>query len=353
MPDPESTSFENQFNFHFVLIAFLTLAVPITVMPYVVDNAFNSPKTLLIILGVSCMVGIYGFQIFNGHKFVRTRTSTLPIIIFLVLLNFFSFFYTANYFFTTIAATLNISCLLFFYFVATHVDGKRAYWLFAVASFSGLLVSILTWFQSFDHYILFSWLPPGSMIMGTIGNSNFLGAYLVFPLFTMMAFTFLLKGKLRLIPVVLLIFMLTAFLFARARSSWVAFFPVLVLFFYLMKRINRFSFSTLMRARPKQTAIYGIIIVLLLIVLWFIIPPRFHVMTSFGKMIEAKTLRLRVQKYFRPSVWLFKENPVFGLGLWSYRNMVYEAQAEISRADPGFFENYPKPKPRRARMPSR
>jgi len=85
----------------------------------------------------------------------------------------------------------------------------------------------------------------------------------------------------------------------------------------------------------------------ILIALWFMAPQRFHKMMLFEKATNPETLRLRVTKYFRPSVWLFNQSPLFGTGLWSYRNMVYKAQAEIEKADPGFFDDYPDPKPRR------
>lgn len=62
---------------------------------------------------------------------------------------------------------------------------------------------------------------------------------------------------------------------------------------------------------------------------------------------QSLTLKLRVEKYSRASFRLFQENPLFGSGLWSFRNMVYKAQAEINRSDPEFFKNYPEPKPRR------
>jgi tetratricopeptide (TPR) repeat protein len=56
---------------------------------------------------------------------------------------------------------------------------------------------------------------------------------------------------------------------------------------------------------------------------------------------------MRTEKYFQVSWWLFKENPLFGTGLWSFRNMVYDAQAEIEKSGGAFFKDYPEPKPRR------
>jgi hypothetical protein len=62
---------------------------------------------------------------------------------------------------------------------------------------------------------------------------------------------------------------------------------------------------------------------------------------------ETSSFKYRWIKYRRTSWWLFKQSPLFGTGLWSYRNMVYEAQAEINKIDPEFFKDYADPKPRR------
>jgi tetratricopeptide (TPR) repeat protein len=70
-------------------------------------------------------------------------------------------------------------------------------------------------------------------------------------------------------------------------------------------------------------------------------------MMGFRNVTDSKTLKLRMQKYYQASLWLFKQNPPFGTGLWSFRNMVYEAQAKINNVDKDYFVNYPEPKPRR------
>ncbi len=313
----------------------------------VVDNAFNTPKTLLILIGVSLMVGICCFQYLRGQAVLKSETSTPKIILFLILLNFFSFFYTGNYYFTIVAAMINITCLLFFYFVSLYVDNKKAFWLIMTVAFSGFLVSIITYLQYTNHFIVFKWATPGMMVMGTIGNSNYLGAYLVFPLFAMASLIFLLKGKLRLIPLALLIFIMGAFLFTRARAGWFGFFLCLPIFLLLIKKIYKFSFRGYFNSNSLQVITSGVLLLAVLVILWNIAPQRFHGMMSFRNVTKSDTLRLRIAKYYRGSFWLFKQNPLFGTGLWSYRNMVYKAQAEINKVDETFFKNYPEPKPRR------
>jgi tetratricopeptide (TPR) repeat protein len=56
---------------------------------------------------------------------------------------------------------------------------------------------------------------------------------------------------------------------------------------------------------------------------------------------------LRTQKYFQTSFQLIKEDPLFGTGLWSYRNLVYDAQVELEKARGDYFKGYGEPKPRR------
>lgn len=84
----------------------------------------------------------------------------------------------------------------------------------------------------------------------------------------------------------------------------------------------------------------------LLLGVWYAAPSSVHSLLQ--SALHSDTLRLRFTKYSRPSIWLFEQSPVFGTGLWSYRNCVFEAQAEIHRADPGFFRDYPEPKPESA-----
>jgi len=118
-----------------------------------------------------------------------------------MLLNFFSFFYTKNDYYTNVAVTMHVTSLLFMYFLSLHLSGRTAFWLLVLTALSGVLVSIETWFEFYDKSVLFQWMTPGSMVIGTIGNSNYLGAYLLFPLLAFTALIFLLKGKLRGWPV--------------------------------------------------------------------------------------------------------------------------------------------------------
>jgi len=334
-------------NVYSVVIWVLSLVVPVLVLPEVVDNAFNTPKTLLILIGVSAMAALYAVRFLAGRPVRIPAASTPGILVLLVFLNLFSFFYTKNPYFTIIAASLNITCLLLFYFVATQVSRRGLITILVLSAAAGLLVSVVTCLQFFGVFILFKWAYKGMMVMGTIGNSNYLGAYLLFPLFCMLGLVFLFKGKWRLLPLALFLFMLTAFLFTRARAGWVGFFLALPVFLLLLKRVHGISVGPFLRTRAKPLIAGAFIMLCIGAAGWYAAPKQFHSMMKFQNVTRSDTLRLRVAKYYPASFWLFKQSPLFGTGLWSYRSQVYEAQAEINRRTGDFFKDYPEPKPRR------
>jgi O-antigen ligase len=347
MPKHRLQKEDRGFNFSFWIILSLALLVPVLVLPNLLDNAFNSPKTLLILAGVFLLIAIYSARFVLGQGVLKPGTSTPKWIIILILLNLISFFYTDNYYFTKIAALINIICLLFFFFVSIYIDGRKAFWVLWAVAVSGTLVSILTYLQFTGHHVLFRWAHTEGVVMATIGNSNYLGAYLLFPLFALSGLFFISKGKLIWLIALLFILVFGAFLCSRARASWLASGISIPLFLVLIKGIYRFSALNYVKTKTKSVAGYVVLIVALIICLWTVAPQRFHTMMKIENWTETTTLKYRWAKYFRASLWLFKQSPLFGTGLWSYRNMVYEAQAEISKIDPDYFKDYRDPKPRR------
>ena len=339
------SSIKSGFFPFFAVILVLTLVVPVIVLPMVLDNAFNTPKTSLMILGVIVMAGIYCFRFFLGKRVLRARTSTPQLVLFLVILNLFSCFYTGNPYYTIHAATMNITCLFLFYVASLCVNGRNAFLLMTAAAVSGFLVCVEVYLQFFGIFILFKWAHHGIMVMGTIGNSNYLGAYLIFPLYAVAALIFLVRGKLRLILIGTFIFIVGALLFSRARAGWFGFFLSLPIFLLLMKKIYKVSVFDHLRSKARASLTSAVVLLSLLVSLWHIAPSRFHGMMDYKNITRSDTLKLRMEKYSRASLWLFKQSPLFGTGLWSFRNMVFLAQAEINQVDTSFFKDYPEPKP--------
>lgn len=333
---------------YFILIAFLVFAFPLVVLPHILDNVFNTPKTLLMQTGVSLLAALYAFQLLRGKEVPVSRASTPKLMLLVVLLNFFSFFYTRNDYYTAVGATLNVTALLFLYFVSLYGAGKRAFWLFAVVAAGGVLVALETWLEFYDTSLLYPWTNKGSMVVGTIGNSNYLGAYLLFPLLAVTGLIWLVRGKARYALIGLWVFVFAALLFSRARAAWVGVFVALPLLLSLVARIHRFSPGSILRAKPKQALLWAVAFVALCGLLWSFAPERFHTMMGFRNLTNPASFKMRTEKYFQISWWLFKESPLFGTGIWSFRNLVYEAQAEIEKSSGNFFKDYQEPKPRRA-----
>jgi len=130
------------------------------------------------------------------------------------------------------------------------------------------------------------------------------------------------------------------------RAAWLGFgisFPVFLL---LATHICKFSIKDCLKSHTRQAAVFGGAALLLAGMLWTVAPARFHAMMKIENLMQTGTLAHRL-KFYRASVHLFKQTPLFGYGLWSYRNLVYEAQAEINRFDPDYFKDHPDPKPRR------
>jgi len=195
------------------------------------------------------MTAVYSIQLFRGKEVSITRSIVPKLMLLVILLNFFSLFYTRNYYYTNVAVTMHATALLFMLFVSLHISGKSAFWLLVLTALSGILVSLETWFEFYDKPILFTWLTPGSPVVGTIGNGNYLGAYLLFPLLALTGLIFLLKGNLRWVAGALWIFVFAALLFSRARAAWVGVAVSVPGFLYSLMKIHGFSFNTYLRSR--------------------------------------------------------------------------------------------------------
>jgi hypothetical protein len=131
---------EPAFNVFFVIAAILTLFVPILVLPAVVDNAFNTPESVLIPLGVCLMGAIYSVQLFRGREVPVSGSAVPKLMLLVLLLNFFSFIYTKNYYYTNVAVSMNVASVLFMFFLSLHLSGRNALRLLVLTPLSGVLV---------------------------------------------------------------------------------------------------------------------------------------------------------------------------------------------------------------------
>ena len=123
-------------------------------------------------------------------------------------------------------------------------------------------------------------------------------------------------------------FLMWAFFISRARASWLGF-------------VVGFSLW-LWWAAPRKTFV--------VIALWSFLGAVIALTwfpNAAANWSKTNTLKYRL-KYWQASIEIWKQNPLFGTGIWSYRNLVYEAQARLGQRDPLFWNGYVEPKPRRA-----
>jgi O-antigen ligase len=191
-------------------------------------------------------------------------------------------------------------------------------------------------------------LPEGQSegIVGTLGNSNYLGAYLLFPLLSAAAIATGTRGVARYLNGALFTLILLALLLCRARAAWIGALASLIFAALLLKRIDNFSLRTLLRTKARPIALVTVIAAALLAGLWAAAPRTMQRTLDPDRWADPETLHNRM-KYYRASWWLIRQNPLLGSGPGSYHKKVYEAQAALYRQDPDFFEGYDKPKPAR------
>lgn len=335
---------KSQIDPFIVTLLALSALVPVIIAPHLLDNIYNLPKTLLMMFGAFLMISIYCIRFLLNHPVQYPKTTTSVWLILIIILNFISFFYTQNYYYTKVAVLMNICALLIFYFASLYTDSKKTVWILSAIALGGMIVSIVAWLQYYNSPWLPPWLKPGTKTTGLIGNSNYLGAYLLFPLLALSGLIFLLKDKKRFIIAGLILFTFVALLFSKARAAWLALFiafPVLIIF---IKQIYHFSIKNYIKKNPKRIFISFVATLCLFSVLWLVMPKRFYQDIKSRKNISTLVQR---SQFFSASLELLKENPFFGTGLWSYRNGVYRAQAKILKANPDFFRGKRVNKPKR------
>jgi len=192
---------------------------------------------------------------------------------------------------------------------------KRLKVLLWVIVSAGLAISLEAFAQ---HYlrrgILLPWV---NQPIGTIGNTNYVGCYLLFPIFAALG----LRRERWFVP----LFVFCLFI-SRARASWLGFGIGFGLWLYWTVPRKVFVATSLL-------CILGAIAAFM----WF---PN-----GAKGWAETNTLRYRF-KYWQASVELWKESPLFGTGMASYRNRVYDAQGRLGQRDPSYWNGYDEPKPR-------
>jgi len=206
----------------------------------------------------------------------------LILLAFLVLVNPL---WAVNPYYCHRQVIITLCCLALFWIISKY-DWRK--WILAVTVLSGVFVSLETYAQWLGDSLIF---PAGvGMIASTIGNSNYLAAYLLFPIFACLA----LRGPWLLALTALV----PALIISRGRAGWIGFAVGIGLYAWL--------------ALPKhrvRLAIWGAVSILI---------ATWGVITYKPDVLNSDTLRCLL-KYWQAAWEIVRENPVLGIGFDGYR----------------------------------
>lgn len=234
--------------------------------------------------------------------------------------NLLNFYYTQNIYYTRQVVLVNLCGLALCWLASEAVNTERRIRIILwVIIASACAVSIEGYAQVFLlRGILLPWQNNGALI-GTIGNTNYMGAFLLFGIFACLSF--LPRYWFSIIPLLLLI---GGLVLARARASWVGATVGGVVWLWLTLPKRYFAIVVVVGCSVGVLA-------------WYSMPEQWR---------KADTIGYRM-KYWAAAVEMWKESPLLGIGFDGYRRRVYEAQAQINDRQKDFFKGYVDPKPRR------
>ncbi len=250
-------------------------------------------------------------------------------IIAIAIINVASLFYGTNVHYARYGCVLNLSCLGMMWACSKEFQTeKRGFILLWVVSLTGLLEAVEVFAGQYGMSVLFGKTTTAAAGIGSIGNSNYAGAYLIFPVLTSLGLVANYRGMRRWVAALVHLVCLVALYVTRARGAWAA---VLVGYFV----------SLWLYGIPKKLLVVFVAVVLLLGASASVFAPR-----ASRNWTDLATLSER-WKYWQAAGWLWWHcAPIQGLGLWSYRSEVYEAQRSLGERESGYWEGYLAPKPR-------
>lgn len=261
------------------------------------NNMWAAGFMVFVIGGFTC--GYLAIKAFDINDWMD-RT-----VVALVVVNVASAVYSSNPYYAKQALLFNVAGLCVMVFMKQNQTNLNLIMWFCIII--GSIGSIIS------HFML-------PMTAGFLGNSNYTGHWLAIP--TVFCVWFLFKRKwIASVPLALIAY---GHYITRCRTAWIAA-ACGILAVIVWNRADR------------KAMFVAIAIGLLLSGLALNNLKN----TSF---VETKTFFYRL-KYFAASLQMASESPLFGTGLRSYRNGVYEAQAKLGEK---FFEGYEDPKPRHA-----
>jgi O-antigen ligase len=241
------------------------------------------------------ILAVLSIKTFNLSDWLNKTIITLTII------NLAAMLYSSNPYYAKIAFVFNVvGLLIMLSFTQIDLSIDHILKFTIIIGFVGSLITIFL-------------LPQA----GFLGNTNYTGHWLAIP--TVWCIWFLLnKTLLWAIPLPVILY---AQYVTHCRTAWIAvIISTYIIVIYKTKSIKLTIITTLSIAILVITAIH----------------------LSPGFTLDTTGFSFRI-KYWTASLQMIYDNPLFGTGLRSYRNGVYEAQAKQGVE---FFKGYESPKPR-------
>ncbi len=218
-----------------IILYLMAFFIPVIILPWNILNIYRAPKVCILVLGTAGILVYCMGQYMSGKLRPIPMTRTLAMAGILILWNLINPLYTENQYYTRVALSMNICCLLCFLCTVLFIcEDKSRKGLLYTITWAGIGVSIIAWcqFLNLPFTTKYGFVP--TTITGTIGNSNYLGAYMLFPLFTIMGLYPGSTSKYRTGLIVMLFIILLPLVVSRCRASWVsAFFSFIIFFWYL------------------------------------------------------------------------------------------------------------------------
>ena len=87
MPKTQPAVAKQNESSSFAILAVLVLTFPLLVLPRIVGNGFNTPKTFLMQIGVCVLVALHAFHLLRGGEIPVSRAGTPKLMLLAVLLN--------------------------------------------------------------------------------------------------------------------------------------------------------------------------------------------------------------------------------------------------------------------------
>jgi hypothetical protein len=158
-----------------VLVLVLAVLVPLFVAPYVLENMYSQPKWVILFVLTWTAAVCLGERLWSTGRDVVLAVMALVVVMFLTTL------WTANLRTTQEALLQNTTCLVLLLVVGAGVNRTWALRILHVSVVVGVVVAGLAILEAFEIFSVLPGRHRGAMVVSTIGNSNYLGAYLMFP----------------------------------------------------------------------------------------------------------------------------------------------------------------------------